>query len=272
MRLAAREVAAAEGPGPRVTPPIVMIHGAFCGGWAFEGFRRPFEAAGYTLTVPDLPGHESAAPRRPVAGLSMSDYARSIAQVVRAQASPPILLGHSLGGLAAQLAAARAPIAGLILLAPSAPWGVAGSTLEEAASAVSLYALGPFWSLAVDPSLSTARQFMLDKVAREERRAISARMVPESGRALFETLNWWLDPFMTTLVPPASVAAPVLGIVGEADAIHPPATVRTTVERLGGRLAIVPGASHWLMGEPCWEAVAQLCLDWIEALDLRAAA
>ena len=33
-------------------------------------------------------------------------------------------------------------VSGLVLLAPSAPWGVSGGSLEEAVSAVSLYALG----------------------------------------------------------------------------------------------------------------------------------
>ncbi len=252
--------------------PIVMVHGAFCGGWAFERFRQPFEARGHAVTAPDLPGHETQGPRRPVAGQSMSDYARAVAAVIEAQHRPPLVVGHSLGGLVAQLAAARTRVAGLVLLAPSAPWGVAGSSAEEAVSAMSLYALGPFWSMAIDPSRGTARQYMLDKVPRDERRAIYARLTPESGRALFETLNWWLDPFMTTLVPAAGVAAPVLGFAGGEDAIHPAATVRTTVERLGGRLTVVPGASHWLAGEPGWEDIADQCLDWIGALDVRAAA
>ena len=27
--------------------PVIMVHGAFCGGWTFDTFRRPFEAAGH---------------------------------------------------------------------------------------------------------------------------------------------------------------------------------------------------------------------------------
>jgi len=60
----------------------------------------------------------------------MSDYARAVAATCEGLGEPPILIGHSLGGLVAQLAAARAPIDSLILLAPSAPWGVHGVTLE----------------------------------------------------------------------------------------------------------------------------------------------
>jgi pimeloyl-ACP methyl ester carboxylesterase len=249
-----------------------MVHGAFCGGWAFERFREPFEAAGHGVTAPDLPGHGRGEGGRAVAGLSMADYARAVTGVVSAQARPPILIGHSLGGLVCQMVATRAPIAGLILLAPSAPWGVAGSSAEEALSAVSLYALGPFWSLAVDPDRGAAGLYLLDRLSGEERREIWARMVPESGRALFETLNWWLDPFATTLVPPHRVKTPVLAIAGEADAIHPVATVKATAGRLGGEVIVAAGASHWLPGEPGWEAIAGSCLAWIEALTRRAAA
>jgi pimeloyl-ACP methyl ester carboxylesterase len=252
--------------------PIVMIHGAFCAGWAFERFREPFDALGHAVVAPDLPGHDTSGGRAPVAGLSMSDYAQAMAAVIRDQPQAPVVIGHSLGGLVAQMAATKAPVAGMILLAPSAPWGVAGSSPEEAASALSLYALGPFWSLAVDPSRGTACHYMLDKVPSEERRAIYARMAPESGRALFETLNWWLDPFMTTLVSVSAIRAPVLGFAGGADAIHPASTVRTTVERIGGKLVVVPGASHWLPGEPGWEAIAADCLAWIDSLNVRAAA
>jgi pimeloyl-ACP methyl ester carboxylesterase len=170
------------------------------------------------------------------------------------------------------MAAARSKVAGLILLAPSSPWGVSGSTAEEAISAVSLYALGPYWALAVDPDYPSAKRYLFDQLPRPERRATFARLAPESGRALWETLNWWLDPFATTLVPTSGVRAPVLAIVGGRDAIHPPATVRATASRLRGETRVFPTMSHWLVGEPGWEDVARACLDWISALESRDAA
>ncbi|MGE5502435.1 MAG: alpha/beta hydrolase, partial [Ignavibacteriales bacterium] len=130
--------------------PIVMVHGAFCGGWVFERFREPFEAAGHAVLTPDLPGHApNAGPA--VANRTMADYAGFVAETCAACPEPPILIGHSMGGLVAQLAAARTPVSALVLLAPSPPWGVSGATMEEAVSAVSLYALGPYWMQAVDP-------------------------------------------------------------------------------------------------------------------------
>jgi pimeloyl-ACP methyl ester carboxylesterase len=240
--------------------PIIMVHGAFCGGWTFDLFRVPFEAAGYPCLTPDLRG---GAREGKTAGLSMDDYAKDIAALVKGCETPPVLMGHSLGGLVAQMAAAKAPVAGLILLAPSAPWGVQGGSMEEAVSAVSLYALGPFWSQAVAPDYALAKGYSLDRLSSAERRAIFERMAPESGLALWQTLNWWLDPFMTTRVAADRIKAPVLAIAGGRDVIHPAATVRQTAARLSGTVSVFPEMSHWLPGEPGYLDVAATCLDWM---------
>ena len=248
-----------RGDGEPGKPPVIMVHGAFCGGWAFDAFRAPFEAAGHAVLTPDLCGRRGGAR----ATASMTDFAGGIADLIRQQSQAPILVGHSLGGLVAQLAAARTPVRGLILLAPSAPWGVAGGSMEEAVSAVSLYGLGAYWLQAIEPDYTIARTYSFDRLAKADRKAVFARMVPESGRALWETLNWWLDPFMTTMVSAQLIAAPVLGIAGGKDLVHPPATVQRTVERLGGELKVFDEMSHWLPSEPGWERVAEDCLGWI---------
>lgn len=248
-------------------PTVIFAHGAFCGGWAFEQFRQPFEARGLRCLVPDMRGHAAGEARGATAGLSMSDYAGDLARLIAEQAEPPILIGHSLGGLVAQMAAARAPVRALVLLAPSPPWGVAGGSMGEAISAMSLYGLGAFWLQAIDPDYGSAKGYSLDRLASPERHAIFERMVPESGRALWETLNWWLDPMTTTSVPASAIAAPVLALCGERDHIHPPATVTQVAQRLGGDFQVLDGMSHWLIAEPGWDAAAAVCLDWLTEKD-----
>jgi pimeloyl-ACP methyl ester carboxylesterase len=241
-------------------PPVVMVHGAFCGGWAFDRFRAPFEAAGHLVHTPDLRGHAPGDSPGAVTGLSMTDYAKDIAALCASLPEPPVLIGHSLGGLVAQLAARQAKLRALVLLAPSPPWGVGGSSMEEAVTAFGLHMLGPFWMQAVSP----------DRTLQAERSATLDRLRPESGRALWETLNWWLDPFMTTSLGSGSEAAPGLILVGARDVVHPPATARQVAARLGAECRELPEMSHWLPGEPGWDAVARTVLTWLDGVDAPA--
>jgi len=252
--------------------PVIMAHGAFCGGWAFEAFRAPFEAAGHTVLAPDLRGHGADDRPDAVVGVSMTDYARDIAALCAAQPTPPILIGHSLGGLVAQLAARRAKVGAVVLLAPSAPWGVTGSSVEEAVTAVGLHMLGPFWAQGVSPDRDLMRGYSLDRMEKAGREAVVARLRPESGRALWETLNWWLDPFMTTSVGAGPLGVPALVLCGERDVVHPPGTVRQTAERIGAEFRLLPGMSHWLLGEAGWEDVADQVLAWLGEIPARDAA
>lgn len=257
---------------PTDTPPVIMVHGAFCGGWAFEAFRKPFEAAGHLVLTPDLRGHGEGERSDAVVGVSMTDYARDIAALCAAQPRPPILMGHSLGGLVAQLAARRAEVSAVVLLAPSAPWGVSGSSMEEAVTAFGLHMLGPFWAQGVAPDRGLMRQYSLNRMPKPEREAVIARLRPESGRALWETLNWWMDPFMTTAVGSGPLPAPSLVLCGDRDVVHPPGTVRQTAERIGAVFRLKPGMSHWLLGEPGWDDVADEILAWLGDVPARDAA
>lgn len=243
--------------------PVIMVHGAFCGGWVFDRFRAPFEAAGHPVLTPDLRGHGASEPEEAVTGVSMGDYARDIAKLCDAQDERPILIGHSLGGLVAQLAAVRRPPRALILLAPSPPWGVAGSSVEEAVTAFGLHLLGPFWTQAVAPDPGLMRAYSLNRLDAHDREAAVARMRRESGRALWETLNWWLDPFMTTSLGAGPIRTPTLALAGARDVVHPPATVRQAAERAGAEFRELPQMSHWLPAEPGWEAVADMTLRWL---------
>ncbi|CAN5463408.1 alpha/beta hydrolase [soil metagenome] len=249
--------------------PIVMVHGAFCGGWAFEAFKAPFEAAGHTVLTPDLRGHGEAGGS--VAGLSMTDYAKDIAALCASLPEPPILICHSLGGLVCQLAAKRAPLKALLLLAPSPPWGVAGSSMEEAVTAFGLM-MGAAFAQSISPDRTLMRTYSLDRMPSAEREAAVQRLRPESGRALWEALNWWLDPFMTTSVGTGGIGVPCLVMVGQRDVVHPPMTARQTAQRLAADYIEMAGMSHWLLGETGWQDVATQAWDWLERLDARAPA
>lgn len=248
-------------------PPLIFIHGAFCGGWCFDGFRQPFEAAGYATSAPDLPGHAAADPPARVKARSLGDYAGAVCAAIDAAPSPPVLVGHSMGGLVAQLAAARRKVAGLILLAPSPAWGQPVTSPVELAAGLILPATrGPYWLEAVEPDWGSVRDYTLSRLPEETARVLYARMKPESGRALFEILSWWLDPTLASFVPPLAMMQPSLVVSGGADQVHSTATVTVTAQRLAGQLRVMTPMSHWMMDEPEAPALADLCLEWLGRL------
>ena len=115
-----------------------MIHGAFCGPWSLDGLKEKFEAAGYRVTAPALRFHDVKPAPAALGTTGLDDYAADLEEEIEALKAPPILVGHSMGGLLAQMLAARTDVAALILLAPSAPWGVPPTTLFEIGAAQSM--------------------------------------------------------------------------------------------------------------------------------------
>ncbi|MGD0191594.1 MAG: alpha/beta hydrolase [Rhizomicrobium sp.] len=248
-------------------PPVVMIHGAFCGGWAFDGWRAAFEAQGYRVHTPSLRHHECGMSPPAVLGTtSMLDYADDLDRRLDELGEAPVLVGHSLGGLLAQMLAARRPLRALVLLSPSAPWGMSPSTPFEFMSAQALYLAGNFWSTVLKPHHWIAAANALDLLPEHERDFVFARFVPESGLATFETMQWMFDMKRATHVEARAVTCPILCFAGARDRVNPPATVRRLARRYGGRARYeeLPNHSHWIIGEPGWQNVANGTLMWLD--------
>lgn len=251
-----------------VVTPVVFVHGAFCGGWAFDAFREPFEAAGFETHAPNLPHHERGADLEQLAQTGLKDYAHAISHYVRGLRAPPVLAGHSLGGLVSQLVAMHAPVAGVILLASSAPWGVPPTTLDEHGNHFGLTLLGDYWRRPVPPDYQIARTTTLDRLSREDARRAFARFVPESGRVIRETVQWWLDHSMASQAPVYRISAPLLGLGGGKDRVNPASTLRRVIARFPEGQAHFhefPEMSHWLIGEPEMNEVTALALQWLDA-------
>jgi len=255
-------------PRNKKRPPVVMIHGAFCGPWAFDDFRLPFEEAGFGVHAPLLRHHGHGHNPPPALGqTSLLDYAHDLAGFIATLPEPPVLVGHSLGGLLAQMLAARGLARALVLLAPSAPWGVLPSTLFELASSQTLlFAQGDYRGSVIRPSYRIASAHSLDRLGQAERSAAYARFVPESGQATFEVMHWSFDHRRASRVPAHDVGCAVLCLVGSEDRINPPSTVKRVAQRLNGRATFeeLAGMSHWLIGEPGWAGIARKAVAWLE--------
>ena len=258
-------------------PAVVMIHGAFCAGWAFEQFRLPFEAAGYTVLAPDLRHHDRPrhAPHQALASTSVKDYAADLAALIRARGEPVILVGHSMGGLLAQMLAAdgRLPVKAAILIAPSAPWGILPGSAAEIAAAQGLFMAGDFWQQVLQPTRWIAYANALDALDPAAQAHVYARFVPESGRAMFEILHWPMDMTKSSFVFPRDVRCPVFAAAGGRDRVNPAGTVKQIAARYRerGTYRLYPEMSHWMVGEPGWEDVARDALAWLAESGLQAA-
>ncbi|MEQ1889861.1 MAG: alpha/beta hydrolase [Alphaproteobacteria bacterium] len=249
-------------------PAILMVHGAFAGGWAFDKFRTYFEARGYVCLSPDLRHHTRSARALPVRELghtSLLDYAHDLEILIKSLDAPPVLMGHSMGGLLCQILAARGLGSRMVLLAPSPPSGITPSSSLEQMAAFGIFASGMGWGQMVEPDFDTAATHALSHMPGVQQRKFFEMMTAESGTALFEIMCWMLDMRGASRVNAKNVTCPVLALAGSADPINSPATVRQIARRYGERASYhcFNGVSHWLLDGPRWRETALYCSEWL---------
>jgi len=257
--------------------PIIMIHGAFCASWVFDDYARLFESHGDRVYTPTLRHHNvpngTRAPRE-LGTTSTLDYAADVEALVRTLKTPPVLIGHSMGGLVAQMVAQRVPVKALALIAPSAPWGTMPTSPWEIISAQSLFLAGQFWSKPLMPEAWVAETHSLDMLPPRQRDEVFARFVPESGLATFEIMQWGFDARRATFVDARKINCPVLCVAGAYDRVNPPKTVASIARRYRerGEYLEIDKASHWLVGEPGWEKTATRVREWIQRVSVPVSA
>ena len=84
---------------------FVLIHGAWHGGFAWEGVAQRLRNAGHAVEAPTLPGMNPGDNRF---GIEFGDYVDAVVDVLKRQDKPVILVGHSSAGMLLQAAAPRA--------------------------------------------------------------------------------------------------------------------------------------------------------------------
>lgn len=243
-------------------PPLLFVHGGFVGAWCWaEHFLPYFADHGYEAHALSLRGHGASPGREMLRWASLGDYVEDVRQVAQQLAEPPVLIGHSMGGMVVQKYLERYPAAGAVLLASVPPHGVLPSSVGLALRDPELFQLlhlfhagGPrFASLHGAKRILFSADMPLDAVARHV-----MRLQPESHRVVIDMS--WADlrrPVRRPAIPPL-----VLG--GEHDALFPPDEVDRTARAFGTRAAILPALAHVMMLETRWQTAADHILEWLD--------
>jgi len=247
---------------------LFMVHGMFCGAWVWEKYKTFFEDKGYECVTTTLRHHDLGLNELPDPSLgttSLLDYAEDLEDEIRQLDITPVIIGHSMGGLLAQILGARRLVKGLVLLTPAPPSGVFALKFSVIKSFWSGLSKWGWWRKPLRGTFEEAAYGMLNLVPEEEQKDIYHRLVYESGRAAKEIGFYLFDSQDASKVDESRVNCPVLVIAASKDRLTPASVVRKVSDKYGTVSTYVeyPDHAHWVIGEPGWEEIAEYVTDWI---------
>jgi pimeloyl-ACP methyl ester carboxylesterase len=262
------------------TNNIVLIHGLWMTPLAWEYWAHHYTERGYSVYAPSWPGmeHDIRALRRTpetYAQIGIKQIVDHYEQLVIELDEPPILIGHSFGGLVVQelldrglgacgVAIASAPIKGI--------WRLPYSTIR-----------------VVTPQLINLRNnhrcvpltpnqfhyaFMNTSTREESLRVYERYAVPGPDHVLFQTELANFIPFAETAVNVRrNIRAPLLMIAGSQDHLMPPAVIKANVRAYRHSTAVTEymefaDRTHFIIGQSGWQEVANYALDWVRDQEL----
>ena len=113
-------------------PPLLFIHGMESGAWVFaEHWLAGAVRRGYPAHALSLRAHGNSGGYDRRHRTLFRDYLEDIMQAIITLPEPPVLVGHSMGGLLAQEVASRYPARGLVLVAPAPAYGILGNAMAQ---------------------------------------------------------------------------------------------------------------------------------------------
>jgi len=240
-------------------PPLLLIPGAYQGAWAFEdNFGPYFAERGYETFSMSLRGHGASGGATNVDSARFDDYVDDVLTIISALPSPPILIGHSLGGLLAQRVAKRTSVPGVVLLATPTPRSMRQGAFRLIAS----------FPLAMMKFVLTGNP---DHVYRDEAVVRGLLFGGARGPGIDKALTRILrEPESTKLIADVQsielqpVDVPVLVIGGDADIGVPVEALQEAAERHQGIKKTLTGAAHQFFMMPGWEQAADSINGWLQ--------
>ncbi len=263
-RFGALEVIAKAPKGKAHRTPLLFVHGAYTAAWCWdEHFLSWFAKAGYACYALSLSGHGKSRDRHALDQYSISDYVNDVTEVVAALTSPPIMVGHSMGGMVVQKYLEGAEVPGVVLMASVPPQGLWSSAVGMIMNKPALLQDLNSTMGGGQPHADTIREAMFHQPVSEEDFARFFRHFhPESHRAIWDMTLFNL-PHVSSMAD-----VPMLVLGAQHDQIIPPSLVSMTASTYRVEEEIIPDMGHAMMLEPNWEQVAKRIHGWIGTLSL----
>ena len=251
-------------------PVIVMLHGMFVGPWCWDSYRTYFETQGYRVLTPTLRYHDRPLSSPPHPGLmetGLRDYVADVEREIGLLDQKPIIIGHSMGGLIAQVLASRGLARAAILIAPAVPRGISPLSWTGLKSFWMNRQRFGHWREPLRPTFEGAAYSSLHLLSPAEQHRFFDKFTYESPRAAWEISFWYFDRNRATYVDEAKVTCPVLTIAGTLDRLTPPGIVRKIHNKYKtvSTYREFDGHSHFIIAEPGWEEAARFIGAWIAA-------
>jgi non-heme chloroperoxidase len=276
-----REIEAANASG---RTPVVFIHGLWLLASSWANWADFFNQAGYAALTPDWPDDpetiaEARANPDVFAKKTLGQIADHTTEIIEALDKKPVVMGHSTGGLLAQMLSGRGLAAATVAIDPGVFRGVLPLPFSV------LKGVGPFLinpltrgraiTLTFDQFKYGWTNALADEA--EAKELYDTYHVAGSGIALVQMGNANLNPWSEAKVKTKNPErGPVLIIDGEKDHTVPWAIANAAYKRQRRNHGVteivkVPNRGHSLTIDHGWREVAQTSLDFLERCGLRAA-
>jgi pimeloyl-ACP methyl ester carboxylesterase len=256
--------------------PVVFVHGLWLLPSSWDRWVGLFEDAGYTALTPGWPDdpetvQEANAHPEVLAHKTVGQVADHFDRILRALERKPAVIGHSFGGLLAQILAGRGLAAVTVAIDPAPFRGVLPLPLSALKSAWPVLGNPANRNRAVPLTYDQFRFAFANAVSENEARQLyESYAVPASGVPLFQAatanLNPWTEAQVDTVNPDRG---PLLIISGEKDNTVPWAIANASYEREQRNVGVteiveIPNRGHALTIDSGWREVAATALAFIQ--------
>jgi pimeloyl-ACP methyl ester carboxylesterase len=270
--LTPEEVAACNATGK---VPVVFIHGLWLLPSSWDRWAELFEQAGYAPLTPGWPDdpetvHDANAHPEVFAHKTVGQVADHFAAVIGRLAKKPAVIGHSFGGLLAQIVAGRGLSAAAVAIDPAPFRGVLPLPISALKSASPVLSNPANRNRAVPLTYEQFRFGFANAVTEDEAKQLyDAYAVPAPGAPLFQAATANLNPWTEAKVNSKSPdRGPLLIISGEQDHTVPPAIANAAYKKQKRNVGVteiaeIPGRGHALTIDSGWREVADTALAFV---------